>query len=202
MKKTLLSVIAGLAVIGSATAVPSMGVQQKNCEDGQHVWVEKTKTCVPINPCLSDDADIKRAYCIEYTFDDFRITEGLARKVIEKYFEDYLPVTEVKFLKSNNSFGVIYDNGNYVEIEFLYLVSDLSLLDFTGLACAAVTKEQPVHNTLREPGTVFCTGAHDRETCRKVYEFGKELGSGRTNAMAIWDDLDKKCRLEPFAFDY
>ena len=68
MKKTLLSVIAGLAVIGSATAVPSMDVQQKNCEDGQHVWVEKTKTCVPINPCLSDDADIKRAYCDDKTF--------------------------------------------------------------------------------------------------------------------------------------
>ena len=64
MKKTLLSVIAGLAVIGSATAVPSMDVQQKNCEDGQHVWVEKTKTCVPINPCESDDAEIKRAYCL------------------------------------------------------------------------------------------------------------------------------------------
>ena len=68
MKKTLLSVLAGLVVIGTATAVPSMDVQQKNCEDGQHVWVEKTKTCVPINPCLSDDADIKRAYCDDKTF--------------------------------------------------------------------------------------------------------------------------------------
>ena len=90
MKKTLLSVIAGLAVIGSATAVPSMDVQQKNCEDGQHVWVEKTKTCVPINPCLSGDRTISEAYCI----DDFNNIEDGLVWLVKLYAQNVLK-TEV-----------------------------------------------------------------------------------------------------------
>lgn len=199
MKKTLLSVLAGVAVIGSANA----GIKETCLEHPDKlVWVEKTQRCIPINPCKSDDADIKRAYCIEYTFYDFPITEGLARKVIEKYFEYDGSVTELKFFKSDASVGVTYDNGNYAEIKFLYFVPDLEPhnkeLDFTGLACAAITKKQPFSDY--DENYIFCPEAHNHETCREVYKFGKELGSGRTNAMAIWDDLDKRCKLKPFEF--
>ncbi len=75
MKKTLLSVLAGLTVMGSAFADgPSVEDRKKLCQllidKGTHVWVEKTKACIPVNPCKSDDVQIKEAYCInDLTFD-------------------------------------------------------------------------------------------------------------------------------------
>ena len=71
MKKTLLSVLAGLTVIGSASAAPTPEDRKALCQllidKGTHVWVEKTKACIPVNPCLSDDEQIKKAYCFEKT---------------------------------------------------------------------------------------------------------------------------------------
>lgn len=60
--------VAGLAVIGSAFAVPSLDTQRTRCdEDPEHfVWVERTQACVPLNPCLSDVPEIVRGYCSEY----------------------------------------------------------------------------------------------------------------------------------------
>ncbi len=71
MKKTLLSVLAGLTVMGSAFADgPSVEDRKKLCQllidKGTHVWVEKTEACIPVNPCKSDDEQIKKAYCINY----------------------------------------------------------------------------------------------------------------------------------------
>lgn len=69
MKKTLLSVLAGIAVIGSASAVPSPADRKTACEQQpDKVWVEKTQACIDINPCLSDNEDIKKAYCIDDYF--------------------------------------------------------------------------------------------------------------------------------------
>ena len=69
MKKTLLSVLAGLTVIGSASAVPTPEDRKALCQllidKGTHVWVEKTSACIPVNPCKSDDEQIKEAYCID-----------------------------------------------------------------------------------------------------------------------------------------
>ncbi|MBO4583319.1 MAG: hypothetical protein J5714_04675 [Alphaproteobacteria bacterium] len=83
MKKTLLSVVAGLAVIGSSFAVPSLDRQREDCEENPNfVWVEMTKTCVPVNPCNSDNMEIKRAYCDEVTFADISLSYIPALMVI------------------------------------------------------------------------------------------------------------------------
>ena len=65
MKKTLLSVLAGIAVVGSASALPSLEDRKALClkHPDKYVWVEKTEACVPVNPCKSDDINIKSAYC-------------------------------------------------------------------------------------------------------------------------------------------
>ncbi len=68
MKKTLLSVLAGLTVMGSAFADgPSVEDRKKLCQllidKGTHVWVEKTKACIPVHPCSSEDESIRKAYC-------------------------------------------------------------------------------------------------------------------------------------------
>ncbi|MCR4918059.1 MAG: hypothetical protein K5912_03910 [Alphaproteobacteria bacterium] len=68
MKKTLLSAIAGLAVIGSASAMPTPGQAKENCErlvnNGTHVgWCEKYKECVEQQPCNSDDERQRQLFC-------------------------------------------------------------------------------------------------------------------------------------------
>lgn len=66
MKKTLLSVVAGLAVINAASAVPSPEDRKAMCDKypDKYVWVEKNKACVPINPCISTNEDIRKSYCM------------------------------------------------------------------------------------------------------------------------------------------
>lgn len=115
MKKTLLSVIAGLAVIGSATAVPSMDVQQKNCEDGQHVWVEKTKTCVPINPCLSNDENIKKAYCLAEDMADLPHDKGKRDLMINTYIGNVSNTGVSAITEIDSEYvGVKTQDGNYL----------------------------------------------------------------------------------------
>ena len=58
MKKTLLSVLAGLTVVGSAIAAPTPEDRKALCqllmEKGTHVWVDKSQACIPRNPCGND----------------------------------------------------------------------------------------------------------------------------------------------------
>ena len=65
MKKTLLSVLAGITVIGSAAALPSVEERKTLCDKypDKYVWVEKTEACVPINPCKSEHREIRKGYC-------------------------------------------------------------------------------------------------------------------------------------------
>ena len=112
MKKTLLSIVAGLVVINVASAVPSMDTQKTNCEDGQHVWVEKTKTCVPINPCLSDDINIKEVYCPNLV--GLPHNKSKQDLVINEYVQNVLRtgVSEIKEI-GDTHMSVKTTDGNY-----------------------------------------------------------------------------------------
>lgn len=71
MKKTLLSVLAGLAVINAASAEPSPEDRKAMCEryPEKYVWVEKGDgACVPYRACGNDKF---KAYCIS----DFLATQ-------------------------------------------------------------------------------------------------------------------------------
>lgn len=64
MKKILSSILVGTVVVGTATALPTPGDRKKVCEQNpQKVWVEKTKACIPTNPCLPENVDTYGAYC-------------------------------------------------------------------------------------------------------------------------------------------
>ena len=122
MKKTLLSVLAGLAVVGSAIAVPDPGDREELCklliEKGTHVWVEKTEFCCPINPCLSDDKDIRDIYCISIpgmeqngiALEDKRQVETFLNRYAEKKLKTV--VSEVKYL-DNGGVAVKTDDDGY-----------------------------------------------------------------------------------------
>ena len=80
MKKTLLSVGAALAVIGSAAAVGP-----DTCNPDKYVWVEKDELCIPKNPCKSKSDVIRDAYC-NRTFKDVQLSnwrDGVT--VVEAY---------------------------------------------------------------------------------------------------------------------
>jgi hypothetical protein len=68
MKKTLLSIIAGLAVVSSVGAAPDASRKREICEKHpeKYVWVEKDEFCAPINPCESKDETIRKAYCVSF----------------------------------------------------------------------------------------------------------------------------------------
>ncbi|MBO4682996.1 MAG: hypothetical protein J5611_00230 [Alphaproteobacteria bacterium] len=63
MKKSLLSVVAGVAVIGSASAAM---INKDNCAlfGDRMVWVDADKVCVPRDVCTSN-SEYKRFYCNE-----------------------------------------------------------------------------------------------------------------------------------------
>ncbi len=91
MKKILLSVLAGLTVIGSAVAVPTPEDRKALCdlliEKGTHVWVTKTQACIPINPCKSEDYGMYMAYCGGYAnIGD----ERQAKLFLERYAQNVL----------------------------------------------------------------------------------------------------------------
>lgn len=107
MKKTLLSVIAGLAVIGSANA----GIKETCLEHPDKlVWVEKTQRCVPINPCLSDDKEIHDAYCVDWGLCAPGDTDEALKLWIGKWFGR--EIVELKHLDSK-AVGVKTDDGQY-----------------------------------------------------------------------------------------
>ena len=111
MKKTLLPILFGITLVGSAFAVPSVEDRRALCERNpdNYVWVKKTQACIPVNPCASGNEDIRLSYCghLILPFDvtnremiiDRYVQEGLHTKVSEKLEvgeKDGYPVLGVK----------------------------------------------------------------------------------------------------------
>lgn len=184
MKKTLLSVIAGLAVINAASAVPSPADRKALCEKhpDKYVWVEKTEACVPINPCKSDSSTIQEAYC-NRVFKDVQL--GNWRKgatVVEEYARNNLGVGAVLILE-NSFFGQDYvravlDDGGYMVFEFDDL-SDLGGADVReGAGRAACAVYGGAWSSFDgNQRSASCSGVSEAG-CAKVAELMTELRDG------------------------
>ena len=185
MKKTLLSVIAGLAVIGSANA----GIKETCLEHPDKlVWVEKTERCVPINTCKSSDQAIVDAYC-NRVFKDVQL--GNWRKgatVVEEYARNNLGVgVTIKELKNHgvdtSLFGQDYvravlSDGGYMVFEFDDL-SDMGGADVReGAGCAACAVYGGTWSSFDgNQRTASCEGLSEAG-CEKVAELMTELRDG------------------------
>ena len=119
MKKTLLSVVAGLAVIGSAFAVPSLDRQREDCEENPNfVWVECNNTCVPINPCLSEDKSIRYGYCVKY-FEYTRLRKDFLEMPINAFLDKIARTTVKEYSIVNDVYvAVKRTDGCYQVFEF------------------------------------------------------------------------------------
>ncbi|MCR4917437.1 MAG: hypothetical protein K5912_00645 [Alphaproteobacteria bacterium] len=95
MKKTLLSAIACLAVIGSAAAIPTPESARENCryyeQQGTHIWLDVYGACIPKNACKDGNDDTQRRFC-DRTFADIQVAEeGQALALASKYMTQSFP---------------------------------------------------------------------------------------------------------------
>ncbi|MCR5193949.1 MAG: hypothetical protein K6B71_00275 [Alphaproteobacteria bacterium] len=130
MKKTLLSVLAGLTVMGSASAAPTPEDRKALCQllidKGTHVWVEKTQACILVNPCQTNEGAIKRAYCIK-DFEGIQVsTKEQATALSKKYIEVHQKEgAKCQVLKNNSILPgtddyikCVTDSGMYFALQF------------------------------------------------------------------------------------
>ena len=180
MKKVVVSVIAGLTIIGAASAVPSPGDRKKLCEQKpmDFVWVEKTQACVPVDPCGSMNQKIKEAYCID-TYGHIR-----GDKAITRYFKNVMKVSidHIKGLDGPATphivrFGVYTTDGGYYGLEFW--VDDgahYEANDVLRLACWAYGKKS--YYSTAQDLMVYrfgCIGVNSDKECNDIADFASLL---------------------------
>ena len=124
MKKTLVSIIAGLTVAGSAFALPTPDDVKAMClkHPEKYVWVEKTQACVPINPCESklgwDDPAVMRTYCADFVANFGEKQQLVHQRYIEQVLKTKISETMPR-LQVSGSIGDFIDayklqDGGYI----------------------------------------------------------------------------------------
>ena len=185
MKKTLLSVLAVVSVMGAASAVPSAADRKAMCESkpDKYVWVEKNQACVPVNPCTSSNDDMKAAYC-DRTFKDIQMWDG-ARTIATVYLSRVRKVRG-DFDYEHSTTGVKYygqdylayktSDGGYIVLEFDD-TSDFvdSSEDYIKAACLAYGQTPTKDGCVLETADrVLCSSI--AELASRVYDRGNITG--------------------------
>lgn len=161
MKKTLVSIIAGLTVIGSAFALPSPEDIKALCEKhpDKYVWVEKSQACIPINPCESDDVDIERAYCVNRT-----ITPNKKELLINRYVEQVLKTTVVDV---QNVPGDVYAYSGVKTADGGYFVLRAGQLGYSNYGAehmyTAYTNDERLEDMVNAAALVYANGKYCKE---------------------------------------
>lgn len=193
MKKTLLSVTAALAVIGSAYAVPAGEIRKALCEKHpeKYVWVEKDEFCAPINPCESNNESIKKGYCI----DDIVTTGSLDQQLViqEKYVENILHTSILQSLGLINAGTSVYfpyklNDGRYV-VFIGKNEGNPTGANLMGLACQVYGGDYDYSFPIYEDGQYICSGIITAELCEQLGAFSERLVHGRCKV----DFDDQEC---------
>ena len=108
--KLILGALLGATICGSAFADSSVDTRRAFCEQADgFVWVEKTKACIPVNPCGNDNAEIVQAYCIEVPFYS---TPAVYNAFVEKGLHS--EVKKGEFIKLSDDKTAVYTtDGDY-----------------------------------------------------------------------------------------
>lgn len=207
MKKTLLSVLAGLAVITSASA----GIKETCLENPDKlVWVEKTGECIPVNPC--EKGEKYNAYCIRA----FKRTQ--TEKAAQSYFmtEQYLKFRGVSGLTRheagtslNNSFGQDYiayktGDGYYYQFEIddtdnttLFGPSKKYDAMYTVISVFPDNWDWKWDTSGYEDGVYRVTEMNNKDICDKIFEYEKafwNLGE-RSLTVVLEKNTETECVL-------
>ena len=183
MKKTLLSVTAALAVIGSAAAVGP-----DTCNPDKYVWVEKDELCIPKNPCKSKSDVIRDAYC-SVVFSDVQLSNWRKGVTVVKAYLNKrrgLDMTNVRDMwddKDTSFFGQDYipaktSDGGYVVFEFDDL-SDLGGADVReGIGKAACRIYNGTWTSFDgNARSLTCAGVSEMD-CKEIANLMTELRDG------------------------
>lgn len=178
MKRTLLSVIAGLAVINAASAIPSPGDRRKLCESKpfDFVWVEKTQTCVPINPCKTSNEKIRDAYCIDA---GGVVDINTADEAIRRYAKNVMKVGVDSIKLIDNGYRPFLslrttDGGYYV---FGFDGGDYgnNIKGQLELACWAYGKQLHYNLQDKDGPKYGCLGVNSQKECDDMADFASLL---------------------------
>lgn len=124
MKKLTFAIITAVLTIGAHAEV-SVDAQKNICAKKEWVWVDKSNTCVPVNPC-ADTSGKFEAYCIR-VFKDIQVNElknNAATRLVDIYAERSLGIKNPSsaMASSPNLLGQDYvlvtAGGNYIMFEF------------------------------------------------------------------------------------
>lgn len=193
MKKTLLSAVAGLAVIGSACAAGP-----DTCNPEKYVWVEKDELCVPKNPCKSKSNVIRDAYCNQI-FKDVQLSNWRHGVTLVKAYLDKrrgLGITNASDIgndKDTSFFGQDYipaktTDGGYVVFEFDDL-SDLGGVDVEEGAVQAACLIYDGKYTKTSDG-LYCIGPAE-SYCPEIGEIVGDILTRPVNSRFKEEDVTK-----------
>lgn len=200
MKKTLLSVIAGLAMVGTVSAAPSPEDVKKMCEKNpnKYVWVEKDKFCAPINPCdyYKVNYNVREAYCASELNDSFKYLpriQEVREMILERYAKNVLK-TGVKNIKTFTS-----DEGDVV-------IDTVTTSDGGYFAVAYDGKEEVGHPACLHwasnaygyefrsgKGSFYIPGLEDKSICRDITDFASLLCAGIEGGSVLPDTDSDIC---------
>ena len=96
--KKIYFIFIGLFVANSVFAVPTVDARRDLCKTKpfDFVWVEKTQTCVPVNPCESKTQAIRDSYCVQVGV--YVSSEENAKLMVTRYVERVLKRRIVGFV--------------------------------------------------------------------------------------------------------
>lgn len=179
MEKVLLSILAGIIVAGSASAVPSVDARKKACEQQpDKVWVEKTKACIPANSCSQDNYEIRNVYCSSIQVPREK-TELVVGKYIEKVLHTSMIESTARPLYSPDGVGVETADGGYMAFEYDFFktpmsVSRASEIAFEAFGTYHVGSAQDFTTDYRYEGYV-CGKTESKSLCQEVTDFASKL---------------------------
>lgn len=211
MKKTLLSVLAGLAVITSASA----GIKETCLQNPDKLfWVEDSQACVPLNTCYETkySAYCEKMFASEHV--NFQMeTEDIASKVAKNYIKQVYGYDDAKPVHQGDSTSAIdqdflaysYDGGKkYVQFEFDDITETFSGTSIEGTVNAVIAtylkkqgKEQILLLMQKDKGSYSIDTRSIRtplnaENCEKATNFLNEM---KVDGVATFDMNGNTCEI-------
>ena len=162
-------------VVGSAFGVPTPEDRKKFCDQhpDKFVWVEKTKACIPINPCRADDPSISSSYCVE--------GPGHASEMVyDRYIENVLGgigVVERATLPESDPNRDMFTSYKFVDGGYLvfgshwwdFLKEDYGALIEIEAGCFVYGKKYRIFNMDAKQG--LCEGVDSETQCTDIADF-------------------------------